>query len=80
MQSDSRATCKVDDVKQVGNVVSFAMNCGDESLGTIHMKATFAFESARHYSGVLKSVMSAGSQQMRSNMTVDSKWIGAFKK
>jgi hypothetical protein len=80
MQNDSRAKCKVGDVKQAGNVVSFGMSCGDESLGSIRMSASFAFENARHYTGRLQTVMSVGGQMMTSNMAVDAKWIGACKK
>ncbi len=79
MQNDARAKCNVDDIKQAGNLVSFAMTCGDESLGTIRMMASFTFESARHYTGRLQTVMSVGGQKMTSNMTVDAKWIGACK-
>ena len=80
MQNDSRAKCKVGEVKQAGNVVSFAMTCGDESLGSIRMAASFTFENARHYTGRLQTVMSVSGQLMTSNMAVDAKWIGACKK
>jgi hypothetical protein len=80
MQNDSRAKCKVGDVKQAGNVVSFALTCGEEKLGSIRMAASFTFENARHYTGRLQTVMSVGGQLMTSNMAVDAKWIGACKK
>jgi hypothetical protein len=80
MQSEADGKCKVVDVKQDRNVVSFAMNCGDASLGSIRMTAVFTFENARHYTGRLQTVISVGGQLMTSNMTVDAKWLGVCRK
>jgi Protein of unknown function (DUF3617) len=80
MQKDTGGKCKMSDVKQNGNIVSFVMKCGDPKEGSIDMTATFTFENSRHYSGALTSVMAIGDQKMTSKMTVDAKWIGACKK
>lgn len=79
MQENAGGKCKVAEVKQTGNVVSFTMNCTEDSVDSIRMTASFTFENARHYTGRLQTTMSAGGQTMTSNMTVDAKWIGACK-
>jgi len=80
MQNDTGGKCKVFDVSQHDNIVSFVMKCEDPGEGSIDMRATFTFENSRHYTGSLTSVMLLGPQKMVSNMTVDAKWIGACKK
>ena len=80
MQNDTGGKCKVYDVAQHDNVVSFVMKCEDPSSGSIDMQATFTFENSRHYTGSLTSVMLLGPQKIVSNMTVDARWIGACKK
>jgi hypothetical protein len=79
MQGDSGGKCRMFDVKQAGNVVSFAMKCGDPQEGEIEMSAKFIFENAKHYTGALVSIMSMAGQKMTSTMTVDAKWVGACK-
>ncbi len=54
MQDAAGGKCKVHDVKQSGNVVSFTMTCGDDKDGSIDMTASFTFENARHYTGQLQ--------------------------
>ena len=39
MQEQSGSKCKMSDVKQSGNVVSFVMKCGDPKEGSIDMTA-----------------------------------------
>jgi hypothetical protein len=80
MRDTADGKCKMLDVNQSGNVVSFTMKCGGPKEGSIDMMAAFTFENSRHYTGVLKSVMSIMGQTTTSNMTVDAKWIGACKK
>lgn len=80
MQAQSGSKCKMADVKQSGNVVSFAMTCGDPKVGSIDMTASFTFENSRHYIGALTSVMSIAGQKTTSKMTIDAKWLGACTK
>ena len=80
MQEQSGSKCKMADVKQSGNVVSFAMKCGDPKEGSIDMTASFTFENSRHYTGVITSVMSIADQKMTSKMSIEAKWLGACKK
>jgi hypothetical protein len=79
MQSEASGKCRMFDVNQAGNVVSFAMTCGDAKEGEIQMRAKFVFENTKHYTGALTSVMSAMGLKTTSTMTVDAKWVGACK-
>ena len=79
MQGEAGGKCRMFDVSQAGNVVSFAMTCGDAKEGEIRMSAKFVFENAKHYTGALTSVMIAMGLKTTSTMTVDAKWVGACK-
>ena len=70
--------CSKFDVKQNGNVVTFAMICGDANQG-IDMSVVYTIHSKERTSAVAKSTMSMAGQKMTSDMKTESKWIGECK-
>lgn len=80
MKGDAGNQCRVFDIKQNGNTVSFVMKCGDPKAGAIDMAATFTMADSRHYKGAIKTEMSMMGRKISSDMTIDAQWIGACKK
>jgi hypothetical protein len=80
MKGDTGNQCRVFDIKQSGNMVSFVMQCGDPKMGTMDMAATFIFADSRHYKGAIKTEMTLMGKKISSDMTVDAQWTGACKK
>jgi hypothetical protein len=70
-------TCETLSAKENGNVVTVVMRCGDPKEMRIEMDMTVNFQSARAYSGKMKSFVIFAGQKMTTEKTIDSKWIAA---
>lgn len=77
---DHAGQCARLEVKQVGDVVTFVMQCGDPKQMAMDMQATYTFFNARHYTGALKSTVVIAGKTATANKQVDSVWVGACKK
>ncbi len=77
---DTAGECAKFEVKQTGNVVSLAMQCGDPKQMSMDMQATYTFISPKHYSGTLKSTVILAGKKTTADKKVDSIWVGACKK
>ena len=79
VMKDNPGQCKKLEVKENGNVVSVAMQCGDPEELSIEMIGTYRFLDRRHYTGTMKSTATLAGKKTTANKTVDSKWVGACK-
>jgi hypothetical protein len=77
---EQQAECSKADVKQNGNLITFEMKCGNPQQGSIDITVAYTILSPQHTTSVAKSTMNFGGQKMTSNITTDSKWVGACKK
>lgn len=70
-------TCETLSAKESGRVVTVVMRCGDPKEMRIEIDMTINFQSARAYSGKMKSLVIFAGQKMTTEKTIDSKWIAA---
>jgi hypothetical protein len=74
-------TCETLTAKENGRVVTVVMRCGDLKDMRIEIDMTVNFQSARFYTGTMKSLVIFGGQKMLTEKTIESKWIaGSCKK
>lgn len=71
-----KENCKLSDWKQLGNKVSWKMNCGGESTMSLVGNVTYAGD---RYNGVIKSTMNHGGQSMDMTQKIDARRIGDCK-
>ena len=69
--------CETLKVAENGNTAVVEMKCGDPRQTWMGIDMTINFESARHYSGTIKSLVIFGGQRVASEKTIDAKWIAA---
>ena len=74
---DQAQQCSKLDVRQNGNVITFEMKCGDPKEGSIEAIMVMTIQSPQHTSSVTKTTKNFMGQKMVSNLTTDSKWVGA---
>lgn len=74
------AQCKKLEIKEIGNVVSVDLQCGDGKETSVEMSGTYTFLDQRHYNGTIKSTTVVGRKKTVANKAVDMKWIGACEK
>jgi hypothetical protein len=74
---DQAQQCSKLDIRQNGDVVTFEMKCGDPKQGSIDVAMVMTILSPQHTTSVTKTTMNFMGQKMASNLTTDSKWIGA---
>jgi hypothetical protein len=72
--------CQKLEVKQIGDVVTFTMQCGDPQQMSFDIEATYTFINAKHYAGALKSTVILAGKKATSDKKIDSVWLGACKK
>ena len=69
--------CETLKVTENGNTAMVEMKCGDPRRTWMGIDMTINFESARHYSGTIKSLVIFGGQRVASEKTIDAQWIAA---
>jgi hypothetical protein len=69
--------CETLSAKENGSTVTVVMRCGDPKEMRIEIDMTVNFQSARAYSGKMKSLVIFAGQKMTTDKTIDSKWIAA---
>jgi hypothetical protein len=69
--------CETRKVQNNGNTAVVELKCGDPKTTRMEIDMTINFESARHYSGTMKSLVIFRGQKLIAEKTMDAKWIAA---
>jgi hypothetical protein len=74
---DQAQQCKKLNVKEIGNVILFEMQCGDPKQGSIEMTMTYTIHSPQRTSSTGTSTMTIMGKKIVSTLTTESKWLAA---
>jgi regulator of protease activity HflC (stomatin/prohibitin superfamily) len=77
LDKDMKGQCKTFDVKKSATGLSLRMQCGDAKQFAMDMTASFAFVSAKQYTGTIKSSVSMMGKTTTADKTIQARWIGA---
>ena len=69
--------CEARNVKENGNTVVVELKCGDPKETWMGIDMTIDFQSARHYSGTMKSLVIVQGKKITAEKTMDAIWMAA---
>lgn len=69
--------CEALNAKENGSVVTVVMRCGDTKDMRIEIDMVVNFQSARAYTGTMKSLVIFGGQRLATEKKIESKWLSA---
>jgi len=79
MLKQQRSQCSKANVRQNGSVILFELKCGKPGQMSMDIDMTYTLLSPEHVTAVAKSEMNFGGKVYTSNITTDSRRIGACK-